>query len=70
MSNPTVRPTSDPSLQSPAEELSDDQLEDFSGGIIIVSGVSRLGLNRYSPVALNPQPLPPSPYKLMMQFRF
>lgn len=52
--------------QSPAQvgaeldpsEISDEELDDVSGGIIIVGGIQSVK-SRFDAVSLNPQPLPP-----------
>jgi hypothetical protein len=41
------------------DQLSDEQLEAVSGGIIMSSGQSFARFSRSDLIALNPQPLPP-----------
>ncbi|MEN9222265.1 MAG: hypothetical protein Q6M04_07485 [Thermostichus sp. BF3_bins_97] len=52
-----------------ADALSDDQLEEISGGIIVVGGLPSAVSNPFTNVALNPQPLPPR-FRLFNIFRF
>ncbi len=44
-------------------ELSDKELDETSGGIILVGGKSKLN-SRFEKVALNPQPLPPKNFNI------
>ncbi len=47
--------------QGSDQEMSDAELDEVAGGIILVSGYSSY-LSRINLVALNPQPLPPRYY--------
>lgn len=47
-------------------ELSDEELDETSGGIIIVGGkyAAYKANSRFNQVALNPQPLPPKTFNI------
>ncbi len=60
-------PTSDPTdAEVENAGMNEEELDEVSGGIIIVSGKKTLykANSRYSPVALNPQPLPPKIFNI------
>jgi len=47
-----------------SEQLTSDELDRVSGGIIIVSGLQHKFTSALERVALNPQPLPPRIFSL------